>query len=179
MKYAIILILLFSTVLTGSAQNDYIIDQFGLKKMGKVMLATPATNSVEINFKDNNGHIKKYRPDEIKEWSTGDLVYESKLFAFNSRAGVWVYMLRRTPKNVKCQVYEFYNASESVGYTEIILERDNQMEIINYGRFYKHLADFFKDNEALAEDISNKKYKKKELLTIVEVYNAWREEQWK
>ncbi|MGH1338712.1 MAG: hypothetical protein ACRBFS_21540 [Aureispira sp.] len=179
MKFSIIILVILFTILTVKAQDDYIIDQFDRKITGKVLLSTPAVNSVEINFKDKEGSIRKYRPDEIKEWSIGNLIYESKLFAFNSRAGVWVYMLRHTPKNGKCQVYEFYNATESVGYTEMILERDNQMEVINYGRFYKQLTTYFKDHESLAEEIGKKKYKKKELLTIVEIYNAWREEMWK
>ena len=179
MKYLLITFIIISSILTSQAQDDYVIDQFGRKLIGKIMLSTPAANSVEINFKDKNGSIRKYRPDEIKEWSVGNLVYESKLFAFNASAGVWVYMLRRTPKNVNCKVYEFYNATESVGYTEMILERNNRMEIVNYGRFYKQLAEYFKDNEDLAEEIRQKKYKKKELLSIVEVYNAWKEEMWR
>jgi hypothetical protein len=88
-------------------------------------------------------------------------------------------MLRRTPKTGKCQLYEFYNATESVGYTELILERAGQMEIVNYGRFHKQLAEYFKDYETLSADILNKKYKKKELMEIVESYNAWKEEMWK
>lgn len=179
MKYSLVACIILSLILTSHAQDDYVIDQFGRKLTGKIMLATPAANSVEINFKGKDGSIRKYRPDEIKEWSVGTLVYESKLFAFNARAGVWVYMLRRTPKNVNCSVYEFYNATESVGYTEMILERNNRMEVVNYGRFHKQLAEYFKDNEDLAEEIRSKKYKKKELLSIVEVYNAWKEELWR
>ncbi len=179
MKCTLVLLFLFLTTFAALAQDDYVIDQFDRKITGKVMMGTPAANSIEINFKDGQGMIRKYRPDEIKEWGTGNLVYISKLFAFNSRAGVWVYMLRHTPKNSKCQVYEFYNATESVGYTEMILERDGRMEVINYGRFHKQLAAYFKDYENLAKEISQKKYKKKELLTIVELYNAWREEMWK
>lgn len=179
MKFIIVISLFLFLPLLVTAQDDYVIDQFDRKIMGKVMLATPAANAVEINFKGTDGSIRKYYPDEIKEWSTGGLVYVSKLFAVNSKAGIWVYMLRLTPKNGKCQVYEYYNITENVGYTETILERDNQMEIINYGRFYKQLAHYFKDHESLAEEISKKKYKKKELLTIVEIYNAWREELWK
>lgn len=176
--YITLMVALFLPALI-RAQNDYVIDQFDRKITGKVMLSTPAANSVEINFKDNKGSIRKYRPDEIKEWSKGNLVYVSKLFTFNSKLGIWVYMLRHTPKNSACHVYEFYNSTESVGYTEMLLERNNQMEIINYGRFHKQLGEYFKDHKSLADEISKKKYKKKELLTIVELYNAWREEKWK
>jgi hypothetical protein len=161
------------------AQSDYVIDINDRKIYGKVILSTPAINSSQIGFKNQTGEIRKYRPDEIKEWSTGNLTYQTKFYAINDRKGYSVFMLRLTPSKGKCHLYEHYNTSGDVGYTQTFLEKDKALTELDPGRFRKQLAAFFEDNEELAKDITDKKYKKKDLLTIIEVYNEWREFLWK
>lgn len=163
----------------GLAQNDYVIDINDRKIYGKIILGTPSLNSSQISFKDQSGSVKKYRPDEIKEWSTGTLIYQTKFYAINERKGYSVFMLRLTPQKGKCHLYEYYNTSGEMGYTQTFLEKDRALTEVNYPKFRKQLAEYFKDNKELAEDIANKKYKKKDLLTIIEVYNEWREFLWK
>ncbi|WMX14576.1 MULTISPECIES: hypothetical protein [unclassified Aureispira] len=161
------------------AQNDYIIDINDRKIYGKVILSTPAINSSQISFKDQSGTVKKYRPDEIKEWSIGNATYQTKFYAINERKGYSVFMLRLTPPTGKCHLYEYYNTSGDMGYTQTFLEKDRALTEVDYPRFRKQLAEYFKENKELAEDIANKKYKKKDLLKIIEVYNEWREFLWK
>jgi hypothetical protein len=161
------------------AQSDYVIDINDRKIYGKVVLSTPSINSSQIGFKDQSGVLKKYRPDEIKEWSSGDLVYQTKFYAINDRKGYSVFMLRLTPPKGRCHLYEHYNTTGDVGYTQTFLEKDRVLTELDPGRFRKQLAVYFEDNKELAEDITNKKYKKKDILTIIEVYNEWREFLWK
>jgi hypothetical protein len=161
------------------AQSDYVIDINDRKIYGKVILSTPSINSSRISFKNQTGEVKQYRPDEIKEWSTGDLVYQTKFYAINDRKGYSVFMLRLTPKKGKCHLYEHYNTTGDVGYTQTFLEKDRTLTELDLGRFRKQLTEYFKDNKELSADIANKKYKKKEILTIIEVYNEWREFLWK
>lgn len=162
-----------------AAQEDYVVDMNGRTIYGTIILTTPAANSVQISFKKSDGTTRRYRPDEIRLWSKGTTIFESKVYNVTSRAGQLAFMKRLTPKGGKCQVFEHYNTSGEVGYTETILEQDGKMDVVNFGRFRKHMAEYFKDYKELAEDITNKKYKKKQLLEIVERYNAWKEEQWR
>lgn len=163
----------------GIAQNDYVIDINDRKLYGKVILSTPSINSSRISFKNQAGEVKQYRPDEIKEWSTGDLTYQTKFYAINDRKGYSVFMLRLTPSKGKCHLYEHYNTTGDVGYTQTFLEKDRALTELDMGRFRKQLTEYFEDNEELSKDIANKKYKKKDILTIIEVYNEWREFLWK
>lgn len=161
--------------------SDYIIDINDMKIMGTLKLNTPAINSSQIKFKANGKEVfEKYRPDEIKEWGTGGgLIYESKVYAISEQKGFSAFMLRLTPPGGKVQLYEFYNTQGDVGYTQTFLERDRGLTEVEFGRFRKQMAAYFKDHEELAKDITNKKYKKKDLLTIIEVYNEWREFLWR
>ena len=161
------------------AQSDYVIDINDRQIYGTISLSTPSMNSSLITFKDQKGQTKQYRPDEIKEWSTGSLTYVTKFYAINDRKGYSVFMLRLTPKKGKCHLYEHYNTTGEVGYTQTFLEKDRILTELDYGRFRKQLTVYFEDAEELAEDIANKKYKKKDILTIIEVYNEWREFLWK
>jgi hypothetical protein len=161
------------------AQNDYVIDINDQKIYGKVILSTPAMNSSQISFKNQSGLVKKYRPDEIKEWSSGNLTYETKVYAINERKGFSVFMLRLSPNKGKCRLYEYYNTNGDAGYTQTFLDKDGALTEVDFGRFRKQMAIYFEDNKDLAADIANKKYKKKEILTIIEIYNDWREFLWK
>lgn len=178
MKNIILLLIALCCALYCTAQQDYIVDINGRTIYGTVILSTPAANAVQISFKNNEGRVRLYRPDEIKLWSKGNTIFESKVYNVSTRVGQLTFMRRITPKGGKCQVYEFYNILDDVGYTETVLEQDGKMDVVDFGRFHKHMALYFKDYEELAEDIKNKKYKKKQLLEIVERYNAWKEEQW-
>lgn len=178
MKFLIAGILLLVTQLI-TAQGDYVIDVNDRKIYGTVVLGPPAINSSMIKFKKNDGgNMAKYRPDEIKCWVSGDLVYESKVYAINEHKGFSVFMLRLSSAQGKVKVYEYYNTNGETGYTQTFLERDGGMEEVNFGRFRKHMATYFSDYKELAKKITDKKYKKKDLLEIVEEYNAWREFQW-
>lgn len=179
MKFLFAFLAIFFVQQLSIAQSDYVIDINDRKIYGTVILSTPAINSSQISFKDQSGAIKKYRPDEIKEWSSGDLVYQTKFYAINERKGFSVFMLRLTPAKGRCHLYEYYNTTGDVGYTQTFLEKDRTLTEVDYGRFKKQLAVYFEDYKDLAEDITNKKYKKKDLLTIIEVYNEWREFLWK
>lgn len=177
-------IFVFTTLLllqqTIYAQNsDYVIDINDRKIYGTVILSTPAINSSQISFKDQSGTVKKYRPDEIKSWSRGNLIYETKFYALGKRKGFSVFMLRLTPEKGKCHLYEYYNTNGDMGYTQTFLEKDKKMTEVDYGRFRKQMTEYFKDNKELSEAISKKKYKKRDLLTIIELYNEWREYLWK
>lgn len=161
------------------AQQDYVIDLNGRTLYGTVILSTPAANAVQISFKDSKGAVRRYRPDEIQLWSKGNSIFESKVYTISNRTGQMTFMKRLTPKEGKCQVFEHYNILGDVGYTQTLLEIDGKMEVVNYGKFRKQLTHYFQDYPELSEDIANRKYKKKQLLDIVERYNAWKEEQWK
>ena len=161
------------------AQDDYVIDINDQKIYGKVILSTPAMNSSQIGFKNQSGLTKKYRPDEIKEWSSGSLIYQTKVYAVSAHKGFSVFMLRLSPPKGKCNLYEYYNTNGDAGYTQTFLDKDGVLTEIDFGRFRKQMAIYFKDNKDLAADIANKKYKKKEILTIIEIYNDWREFLWK
>jgi len=160
------------------AQSDYVIDINDRKIYGNISLSTPAVNSSLITFKNQAGLTRQYRPDEIKEWSTGNLIYLTKFYAINNRKGYSVFMLRLTPTKGKCHLYEHYNTSGDIGYTQTFLEKDKVLTEVDFGRFRKQLAVYFEDHKELAADIANKKYKKKDILTIIEIYNQWREFLW-
>lgn len=178
MKFILVfVVVLFSQTI--SLAQDYVIDINDRKIYGTVILTTPAINSSQIKFKDNSGSIRTYRTDEIKSWSRGNLVYETKFYTISERKGFSVFMLRLTPERGKCHLYEYYNTNGDMGYTQTFLEKDKVMAEVEYGRFRKQLAEYFKDNKELSADITNRKYKKKDLLTIIEVYNDWREFLWK
>ncbi|BDS15018.1 hypothetical protein [Aureispira anguillae] len=180
MKFIFVFTALLLLQQTIHAQNsDYVIDINDRKIYGTVILNTPAINSSQISFKDQSGVVKKYRPDEIKSWSRGNLIYETKFYALGKRKGFSVFMLRLTPERGKCHLYEYYNTSGDMGYTQTFLEKDKKMTEVDYGRFRKQMAEYFKDNKELSEAISKKKYKKRDLLTIIELYNEWREYLWK
>lgn len=177
MKFLIVGILLLATQLI--VAQDYVIDVNDRKLYGTVILGPPAINSSMIKFKNNEtGTVSKYRPDEIKCWVSGDLIYESKVYAINEHKGFSVFMLRLSTDKGKVKVYEYYNTNGEMGYTQTFLEKDGGMTEVNYARFRKHMATYFKDNKELAQKITDKKYKKKDLLQIVEEYNNWREFQW-
>lgn len=179
MKLNILIISLLLSYQCIAQSSDYIIDVNDRKFYGTVILNTPAINSSQISFKNQSGVIKKYRTDEIKSWSRGNLVYETKFYKISARKGFSVFMLRLTPEKGKCHLYEYYNTNGDVGYTQTFIEKNQVMTEVTFGRFRKQMTEYFKEYKELSEDIANKKYKKKDLLKIIEVYNEWREYLWK
>lgn len=163
------------------AQNDdYVIDVNDKKSYGVVILSTPAINSTIIKFKDNQtGTTRQYRTDEIKCWYKAGHLYETKHYVVSAQKTFSVFMKRLTPEGGKANLFEYYNTNGDVGYTQTFLEKDEEMVEINFGAFKKQMLTLFGDNEELAQKISNNEYKKKDLLTIIEEYNAWREYLWK
>ncbi len=163
------------------AQNqDYIIDINDRKIFGNIKLNTPAINSVQIKFKDNKGGgFQQYRTNQIKTWCVGNQVYETKAYKVNELKSYSVFMLRMTPEKGKVHLYEYYNTSGEMGYTQTFLEKDNKLTELQYGRFRKQLTLYFEDYKELSKKIADKKFKKKEILNIIEEYNQWREYLWK
>ncbi len=176
MKFFFALSVLLFILQSGMAQgSDYIIDVANRKIYGTVKLSTPAINSSRIRFKDNkSGVTRQYRPDEIKCWSRGGAVYEAKVYSAGAQKSFSVFMLRLTPEGGKCHLYEYYNTNEDMGFSQTFLFRDNEMTEVQFGRFRKQMAEYFKDYKELSKKISDKQYKKKDLLAIIEEYNAWR-----
>jgi hypothetical protein len=175
-----ITIIVFFFKLGVSQGPDYIIDVNDRKLFGTIKLSTPSINSSQIGFTDNkNGATRKYRTDEVKEWGKGNLLYKTKVYTVSERKSFSVFMLQLTPKDGKVHLYEYYNTSGDIGFTQTFLERDDKMIEVAYGRFRKQMAVYFKDHEELSKKISDKKFKKKDLLDIIEEYNAWREYMWR
>jgi len=173
-----IIILFFKLGL--SQGSDYVIDVNDRKLFGTVKLSTPAINSSQIGFTDNkNGVSRKYRTDELKEWGKGNLIYKTKVYSVSERKSFSVFMRQLTPQDGKVHLYEYYNTNGDVGFTQTFLERDDKMTEVAYGRFRKQMTEYFKDSEELAKKISDKKFKKKDILDIIEEYNAWREYMWR
>jgi len=88
-------------------------------------------------------------------------------------------MKRLTPERGKAHLFEYYNTSGDMGYTQTFLEKDLKITEVNYAKFRKQMAEVFKDCKELSKKITEKKYKKKQLLEIIEEYNEWREYLWK
>jgi len=132
-----------------------------------------------ITFKDNEGGKTIYRPSDIKSWHSGDVVYESKIFALSKKKGLAVFMRRMCDGKGKMKVYEYRNTSGEHSFTQTFLEKDGKMQEVEFGRFRKFAAIYFKEAKELNEKIQNKEYKKKDLMEIVAEYNQWREYQWK
>lgn len=160
--------------------SDYVIDITDRKVYGVVILSTPAVNSTQIKFKDNETQsTQSYRTDQIKAWYKGGQYFETKNYSVNDRKTFSVFMQRMTPEKGKVHLYDYYNTNGDMGYTQTFLERDGEMVEVDYARFNKQLAEFFKDHEELSQKIANKEYKKKDILDIIAAYNEWREYLWR
>ena len=79
--------------------QDFVIKTDDKKIEGKIMPSTPDRYSAMITFKDNEGGKTIYRPSDIKSWHSGDVVYESKIFALSKKKGLAVFMRRMCDGN--------------------------------------------------------------------------------
>lgn len=160
--------------------KDYIVDVNDRQIYGTIKLNTPAINSSMIRFKANNATtFEQYRPDKIKMWSIGEQIFEAKVYVVNEEKSYSVFMKRLTPKRGKVHLYEYYNTSGDMGYTQTFLEKDKKLTEVNYAKFRKQMTVLFEDYKELSQKIADKKFKKKQLLDIIKEYNEWREFLWK
>lgn len=180
MKFIFFLLIGIGPTFILAQGNDYIVDINDRKILGTIKLNTPAINSSMIRFKANNKtSFEQYRPDKIKQWSVGEQVFVSKVYTVDETRSYSVFMKRLTPERGKAHLFEYYNTSGDMGYTQTFLEKDLKVTEVNYAKFRKQMAEVFKDCKELSKKITEKKYKKKQLLEIIEEYNEWREYLWK
>ncbi|MCP4443084.1 MAG: hypothetical protein GY810_29610 [Aureispira sp.] len=161
------------------ADQGYIITNALDTVVGVIKQNTPAQQSVKLIFTDsetNEKHI--YRPFEVKSWHipNENIIYESKAHKIG-RKNFGVFM-RRLNEDGQIGCYEYWNTDGQNGFTQIFLERDGKMTEVNYGKFKKHMAEYFGDHEELKTRIENKEFKKKDLIQIVAIYNKWMEYKW-
>jgi hypothetical protein len=162
--------------------NDFIINVSGDTIYGKITgNLTPAITSVQITFIDNKTQTKKvYKAHQIKSWhpAGADFYFESKEYRPpglpKGDPGYGVYMKRLTPYNGTVKMYEYYNTDQLNGYTQVFLEKRGKMTEVQFGKFRKQMAEYFKDYIDLSEKIKAKKYKKKDLKKIIDEYNLWK-----
>ncbi len=162
--------------------NDFIINVSGDTIYGRITgNLTPAITSVKITFIDNETQTKKvYKAHQIKSWhpAGADFYFESKAYrppgTPKNEPGLGVYMKRLTPYNGTVKLYEYYNTDQTNGYTQVFLERRGKMVEVNFSKFRKQMAEYFKDYMDLSNKIKERKYKKRDLQKIVDEYNLWK-----
>jgi hypothetical protein len=160
--------------------SDYVVDINDRKIVGTIKLNTPAINSSMIRFKVNNeSSFEQLRPDKIKIWSVGTQVFVSKIYSVDESTTFSVFMKRVSPEKGKVHLYEYYNTSDDMGYTQTFIEKDRKLTEVNYAKFRKQMSLLFEDCKELSQKITDKKFKKKQLLDIIKEYNEWREYLWK
>lgn len=178
--YTALIILTLCLIVNAQNKDHYIVDLSGRTRKGDIRLSTPALNSSKIRFKEaGKTEYVSFNPNQIKKWSINNLVYESKALELNKNEGYTFFMLRKTPEKGKVHLYEFYNPMGDVGFTQTYIERDKELTEVDFFKFKKQMSTYFSDYKELSEKILNKTYKKKDLLLIIEEYNAWREYLWK
>ncbi len=161
------------------ASNGFIINMDGTKIAGYLSNNNPAMNSTQITFVNaESGEKKIYRPGDIKSWQVGEALYETKNYMLNKKEGYMAFMRRLSDGSGKVNLYEYWNTNEEHAFSQTFLEKGDKMTEVQFGRFRKFMAKYFEDCESLKEKIEKKEYKKKDILDIIAVYNAWSEAEW-
>ncbi len=163
-------------------QAGYIITVNADTVRGKFKKLQPATSSLRVTFQaDADSEYKQYTPFQIKAWQLdidGQL-FESKMLSYKEGGQPFGVYMRRLNRAGEIVLYEFFNSSGDVGMTQFYLERNQKLTEVKMGnQFYKQLAEFFKDNQELSTKLTQKQFKRTELLKIVEEHNAWLEKKW-
>lgn len=139
--------------------------------------------SVRITFIDGKtGKTNKYFPFQIHAWYVQrlDQTFVSKLIKDNPKAseGKGVFMERVSSDKGPVRCYFFWNTEGTRGYTQVFLEKNTALTEVQYGRFKKHMMEYFQDFSQLSDKIQRGAFRKKDLPQIVAEYNQWQEIRW-
>ncbi len=163
-------------------RKDFILNNSGDTIWGQITgPMTSATASVRISFIDDKTNAKTvYKAGDIKSWHPGgqDFYFESKEYRPKGlpkdEQGFSVFMKRLTPYDGTVKIYEYYNTDGQEGYTQTFLQRGGKIIEVNFEKFYAEMAEYFSDYLDLSNKIKQKKYKKSDLIKIVDEYNIWK-----
>lgn len=187
MKNLWLLLVLFASVATLQAQDKgisgFIITTEGAKKYGKLQLGTPAVNSLKIQFKNEEGVKKTYRPFDIAAWGSEEdgSMYVSKAYSpGNSGNAYGVFMRQMTNGKGFVQCYEYWNTDGMNGFSQLYLEKSGELTEVRMGKFKKQMSEYFAESEEIVQKINDGAYKKNldGLLEIIMDYNDFKESEW-
>lgn len=162
--------------------KDFVITLKGDTIYGKfVGNMTPAITSVRISFiEEGTQNRVSYKAHQIKSWHPrgANFYFESKEYRpvgmKRHELGLGVYMKCFTPYRGYVRLYEYYNTDKEQGHTQIFLEKGRRMTEINMFKFRTQMAQYFSDYPDLSKEITEGKYKKKDIIKIVDTYNSWK-----
>ncbi len=178
----IALLLLLSLPFMGHAQigwvNGFIVTNSGDTLSGKIQYNTPGQRSARCVFKEDGYNDKvKYKPFTIRGYIIKDSYYISRIYDIHPSLSYglgtfmeWINYKEEGP----LMLLKYRNTDFEYGfYQTFLVKKGNPSYEINFMKFRKSCAAFFSDFPELQDDITNKKYKKKDLPEIVKRYNNW------
>ncbi len=178
--FVIILIFIPSFLIAQFGWVDgFIVRNTGDTIPGKIYYSPPGHRSAKILFKEEGQKEKvKYRPFMIRGYFVKDQYFISRIYDINPSLtyglGVFMRLVNHGEKS-HVKVYEYWNTDREFGYNQTFLVKSGGSSYeINPLKFKKSTAKFFKDFPELHKDINKGMYSRKDLMKIVERYNAWR-----
>jgi len=174
--FAVLLLFCFQIAFTQDEVADYIIDTNDVKIYGELEKVNINSVAIQVKFKSEDGEERFYTPMEIKEWGSGEKIYQSKLYQLNKKKAIMVFMHLISPPGGAVGLFEFQNTLGEQTFTETFMERDSVLTRVRYGRFKKQMKGYFKDQPEIVELMKKRGVHKKDLLALVEEYNDLVEE---
>lgn len=167
----------------GDKGDDYIVMTNGDTIKGRIIYGTPAQRTVKIKFIEvGTKDERTYEPFQIKSFYSTELEghFESKVLQFTASMdeGYGVFMQRLNKGAIR--IYEYWNTFGERGFVQTYLQRGEleRLTEVDYMRFNKQMIEYFDDFPQLSAKIERLAFKKKDLLKIVEEYNAWKNRGW-
>lgn len=180
------LVALATTAVSATAQlswvNGFVVTNEGDTLQGQVQVNTPAVTSAKMVFKSETVDKIVHKPFQIKAWGSDDgTVYESKAYQLG-KDKYGVFMRRHTAVGGEVQCYEYWNTdgNGTTGFSQLFMEKQQEMTEVYMGKFKKQMSEYFADNEAIVAEINEGKYKKTldGLIELIEAYNASKNKRW-
>ncbi|MCP4442980.1 MAG: CHAT domain-containing protein [Aureispira sp.] len=153
--------------------TDYVIDTNGVKHYGEIKKAAWHLMARKIHFKHADDE-QIYNPTDIIEWKKDSFIYVSKIYKpkVKKREAFDVFMRHVTSGEGPLEVYEFHNSFvKTIPFMQTFLERGDSLTEVKFGKFRKHMREYFSDSPQMLKLIEESNVHKKDLLDIVAEYN--------
>jgi hypothetical protein len=156
--------------------KGYIVNEKGdtLKGEAKVNPKKEIDNYNKVNFKDETGLQKLYKPNKIKAYGFNDEQYismdsdgEKKFYKVLATGEINFYKLGYEAMRMNQLVFEVeYYVSNA---------DDKELVVIKESKFKKQLSEWMKDNTEFIEAYGDeKKFNLEKALEVIKNYNSWK-----
>ena len=191
LKLLVSFLALFALPILVFAQNDYrvgdvyegyILKKDNTKEHGYILFQDPIKSTERVIFykdKNNRRSKKTYKPKDLNGYKVGSVEFKTIKYGMIMR----VLMFGKIETKGHITVFDVCNSyDETKGeYTcEMVLQKgdDKPVSSSKFLFFAKNMSEYISDHKELAKKVKNKEkgYRLLSMLSIIEEYNKWYEE---